>query len=361
VGPPREDIEHELGLPIRKYMTPRNEADFYGATSIIAERCGFNPTHPPVARTSWVHFPIPDWVEPEVPLDLFTHRTFAVPKALRSVLVPTRNSQVFMREHGYHSAYAVGAPFIYALRYARPRIRGSRLVMPEHTLDYLTYSDQANSTVKKLIDFVLETRSSYDLTIFCLHPDDVRKGIWPNQLAKVKIPWVSGAESSDLNALRRLVALISQFEEVLINNLGSQIVYGWHFGCKVRFAGVGMMHNATSPTDTDFFRRHPLGAQARAIRNSSMSGPQLEAVAKEYGMVGRSLAPARYELLSSKALGLESAKPTEEIVDLLGWRTGSRTWFISKITTHDRLARKVVGNLRPKIIKPTITGMETGT
>jgi len=353
VRTPGTDYEFELRLPKREYSEPRNEADYYGAASLIAEKHGLNPLQPPMPRAAWTHFPIPDWMKPQVPYDLYGHRTFAVPKALRPVLIPNLSSEIFMRQYGYRSAFAVGAPFAYALGYSRRRITGSRLVMPEHTLSYIRYSEHSSVTVQKLIRFILNTRDAYSLTVFCLHPDDVRKGLWPKELNKAGIPWVAGAERFDLNALRRMVALMSQFEEVLTNNLGSHIVYGWQLGCNVRFATIGTMHDAASLSGTDLIKNHPLGAKALDVKLSALSSQELDVIGKKYGMVGPALSPEIYAQLASEALGLASLKTNEEMVDLLGWRKISRTWLISKVCTHDRLARAIVRKVRIKLNERT--------
>lgn len=341
---PRTDAE--LNLPQTQYMLPRNEADFYGATSLIAEKLGLDPSRPPRSRASWLHFPLPDWVTPEVPYDLVNYRTFGVPRRLKPILLPTSSSQEFMRKHGYRMATAVGAPLTYALEFVQERIPGSRLIMPEHTLSYVPYSDDARRTVLRLVESAMRTRDAYSYTAFCLHPDDVRKGLWPNELDRAGIPWVSGAERYDLNALRRIVAMLSQFEQVLTNNFGSHIVYAWYLGCAVRLAPVGTMIDAKAFEDSSYVKNHPLGAQSVSVRLTSLTSADLDVMGRKYGLCGNPLEARVYTQLARTALGSESMRSPEEMRGLLGWRRGSKTWVASMSMPHDALARNAMRSVR---------------
>lgn len=343
--------EEQLNLPARQLIQTRNESDYYGATSLIAEGLGLDPMNPPLALANWLHYPLPAWMELQVPYDVHNHKTFGVPRQMRPLLVPTTHSQDFMRSHGYSMATAVGAPFLYAMHYLQPRIHGSRLIMPEHTLAYMTYSKDARTTISRLISTTMETKNDFTTTVFCLHPEDVKRGLWPDALDGAGIPWVAGAEKSDSNALRRLVALLSQFEMVVTNNVGSHIVYAWHLGCKVKLEVVGKMHDSQSDVDNYYLKNHPLGAEANSAKLGAMTNDDLENLAKDYGMSDESSDLETQRQFSDLALGAHSKRNLEDMFDLLGWRKGSRVWITSQFTIHDRVARKFKRWARSKFSK----------
>ena len=278
------------------------------------------------------------WDKFDTAYDLYSRRHFMVPKSLRTALVPNALGARLLRSAGYLLVDPVGAPFIYGLHCKSPRISNSRLLMPGHTLSYYTYGAQAELAIDRFIKFAHSTNENYAITAACIHWADAEKGLWPAKLNAAGIPWISGAAVGDRNSLRRMIRLLSQFEHIVTNEVGSHLIYAAKLNCSTEIVNTGRLHDEESMTKSSYWMRHPHGLQSAAAQNYLTGSGYREWLARR-----SSDSPTGHITLSKAeidvSLGLAHIRSPEILGDLLGWRRGARNWWVSQIVSHDRIAR----------------------
>ena len=192
--------------------------------------------------------------------------------------------------------------------------------MPSHGHAWLRPEKAFDLSVE---DFCREIRlvtDSFDTKLVSLHGSDIDFGVWPSVLDKYGVAWIPGADHRDVNALRRMVRLLSQIEVVFTNALGSHVIYALWLGCEVRWLGSRPKEDLQRLASEDpFFKKHPEGANARVLRSvAAMSADaQRDWIHRLSGKYAAEVHDAR-ECISQN-LGLESRVAAEEMKELLGW------------------------------------------
>ena len=113
-------------LPAQEPLQRRSEADYYGASELIASLTGRAAA--PRSAASWKH-------------GVSFEKDFAFPELLLTEgnrltrhLVGNDWQASALRGRGYPRVHAVGVPFLYVPRSGAARLSGSLLVMPVHSL-----------------------------------------------------------------------------------------------------------------------------------------------------------------------------------------------------------------------------------
>jgi hypothetical protein len=142
---------------------------------------------------------------------------------------------------------------------------------------------------------------------------------------------VMGAWIHDRNALSRMRRLLSQFEFVTTNCVGSHIVYSSYEGCKTSIWGWQDLHK---PED---FVNEPMFKGKESLLKESMNWGTQSWMREHYRQLFHK-APQDAILLKDWAadqLGEDCKRPTEEVANLFGWASSGR--ITSSVMPIDRL------------------------
>jgi hypothetical protein len=212
-------------LPEHRAIQRRSEADYYGASGLIAAALGLAAA--PRSTASWKHGVsyARELAYPEVMLTEGNRLT-------RHLVTDVVQAEQ-LRARGYLRTHAVGAPYLYVPPPVLDRVPRSLLVMPAHSLvnskhrfDEAEYADQISSL-----------RGCFDIILACVSSPCVRAGRWTRAFEERRIPWIAGADSHDGNALPRMATLFARFECITSNYLGSYVAYAAYSGCQVSLWG----------------------------------------------------------------------------------------------------------------------------
>lgn len=200
--------------------------DYYGSLHVAAEYCGLRKV-PSIFSFNWQHGVMAPWwkIQPEIIV-------FLAPRSLMS-FVARQDEANYLSEAGYSKVRAIGLPIIYTKSSGLQKISGSLLVMPtrSHPLD-----EQAPSC-DKYVEQIASIKGKFSRIVACVSPTCIEKGIWAPQFEAQGIEVVSGAGTSDANALRRMRALFESFEFMTTDSFGSHVPYALYFGAKVSIWG----------------------------------------------------------------------------------------------------------------------------
>lgn len=237
----------KLKLP-EVIISKENVSLLYGANTIVKQYCNLNFT-PYDIKGSWVHGCSFPWLRnnPETLIlgssEKFDNLNF----------VATKEDEIYLQKNGY-KAIAIGLPICYLNKFDYTRIRNSLLIMPAHSTHYVSVDSNKSNDY---IDFIESISSPFDLINVCLHQECINREIWINEFKKINIQYIVGANAYDLNSLQRIKALMSQFEFVTSNIIGSHIPYAAAFGAKVSISGPYFKQSKDNFLNDPFFKKRP--------------------------------------------------------------------------------------------------------
>jgi hypothetical protein len=234
----------EKQLPPVETIWRRSEADFYGASYVIAQQIG--KKKPPVSFAAWRH----GWFFSKS----VVHPCFLAKGTRRTLnLMGTQRQVRILKEYGYNNAVAVGLPYIYADTLELERKPGSLLVMPAHTLPYNKQHWDQNAYVAEIV----KLKPYFSSIVACIHGACVEHGYWIHEFERHGIPWVQGADSYDKNALRRMNVMFKSFEYMTTNSLGSHVAYAAYSGAKVSVFGPYAAPEIDNFSNDPFYKKYP--------------------------------------------------------------------------------------------------------
>jgi hypothetical protein len=215
-----------------------------------------------------------------------------------------------MRSFGYTKLAAVGLPYLYANFFNFERVSNSLIVMPGHTLEYTDHSWNRQAYVDKISTL----KQYFDPIIACIHPSCVAKGYWVDEFQKTGIPWITGADANDRNALLRIQCIFKSFEYMTTNTIGSHLAYAAHSGCKPSIYGDYVSHKSEDFEKDPFYRQHPELVEY-VVRNSAE-----EKIRHQYHHLFKHPTDAiECNDWGAEMVGAKYKKNPEEISKLLGW------------------------------------------
>lgn len=204
----------------------------YGAPEIAARYAGFALSAPFFIKAIWQHGCFGPW-EACTPGAL----VFNAPRAQgMRCFVARQEEEDYLKANGYSKARAIGLPIIYAPELGKPRIPGSLLVMPTHSLMGDRYPDK--KAFRKYANEIREAAKGVSKTYVCIHPSCKKNGLWISEFSDLGFEIIDGALSTDLNALIRMRTLFEQVETMTTNGWGSHVAYALGFGAKVSIYGT---------------------------------------------------------------------------------------------------------------------------
>ncbi|MDH4094680.1 MAG: hypothetical protein OEV81_07815 [Betaproteobacteria bacterium] len=289
-------------LPAYAQMPRRTEADYYGASDLIAAALGYDAAPPSVA--SWKHG--------VSYLGQLHHPALMLTEGNRTTrhLVANAEQAQQLRQRGFLRVHAVGAPFAYVGATPVARVPGSLLVMPAHGVFNSAHAFEEDAYVEQLQSI----RGRFEVVVACISAACARKGQWAPAFQRRGIPWIVGADSTDRNALRRMARLFDAFEYVTTNTLGSHVAYAAHRGCKVSLWGPIATYRLEDFKDVPWYRKNWDKAaeiiDALSEQSLRRAHPHLFAHPAE----ARPL-----QAWSAPYLGVAHLRRAGEIARLLGW------------------------------------------
>ncbi|MCB1210065.1 MAG: hypothetical protein KDK97_12090 [Verrucomicrobiales bacterium] len=311
----REQIDWLIPrLPDQREIVLRGEADYYGASAEIAAAVGLAEV--PLASGTWLH----GWT--------YLNPTMAEAMAgykpsSRVHLMNKSVQQDFLRDAGYPNAFAVGLPVLYAKSPDVERRPRSLLLAPFHSLPEVTPHEDQKRNEEAFCEYALGLRGQFDCICACLHASCVKTGQWIETFEQRGIPWVTGAMTSDANALRRVRVLFASFESVLTNQLTSVVPYSAVNGAKVSIAGpTALFPPIESFAQHPYYQKHP-----ELLKNFALRHPdRLKGLYPElFVEPSDAICPRDW---AESELGVPLMVRHEDVARLLGWRLvdGDPVW-----------------------------------
>lgn len=212
-------------LPATETYAPVSITNMYGAAHVAARFCGM-PKTPPILYRYWQH----GWVQKSRQISPHLVASENIYIADAPVLVARKDEEDYLVNNGYN-ACAIGLPICYVKTAGVSRLPDSLLVMPMHGTRVvpLVMDNFYNDSFYKYIESI---RSRFDFIAICLHQDDIAAG-WDKIWRERGFTVVKGADIYDTNSLKRIAALVSSFDVVVTNGVGSHVAYAAAFGAKV--------------------------------------------------------------------------------------------------------------------------------
>ena len=329
-------------LPRSQLIPRRTEADYYGASDLIAAALRYPAA--PRSIASWMHA-----VSYEQHLD-YPELLFPEGNRVTRHLVATTAQVKLLKARGYLRAYAVGVPYLYVEPANAVRMPGSLLVMPAHTVAKALLSFEEEAYGEQLD----QIRGRFDRVVACISAPCARSGIWTKTLERRGIPWILGADSSDRNALRRMARLFASFEYMTTNTLGSHIAYAAFSGCKVSICGPYPRYRLEDFKELAWYKKN-WGKAQQVI--DAMSEPNVRA---RHPMLFKEPWDAQpLEDWAAQVLGLDNKRSHVELARLLGWTVTGQTEVVihrAARRTAD-LAQAVVRRIRRSDLMNSFKGL----
>lgn len=233
-------------LPKKEKITIEGEADYYGASYLIAKKIGL----------PFVPFSTANWAHGVILHDLKFKEQLTTQKKHSKCLVGTKAHAEFLKGFDI-DALAIGLPFIYAEdidNIVIQRIPNSLLVMPPHSLPHTQHAWNEEVYAQE----INELKSEFDLITVCLFSNCVNDNLWIKAFEKYNIPWIEGADPYDKHALLRMSRIFKSFEYMTTCTPGSHIVYAEYSGCKVSIYGTYQEFSEEDYKDTPVYMKNPL-------------------------------------------------------------------------------------------------------
>ena len=224
----------------------------YGADRIIAEYTGQSLV-PTGIRGEWQHgwHPVHHQVSP------FWIGGLSLSKRPRRRSWVARADEVrFLESRGYR-AKAIGLPICYLPHRDYHRQPGSLLVMPAHSSSFVPIFDSEEDRQAAYVRYAGSLDGQFPDVAVCLHEECIRQGLWVGDFEQIGFTVIQGASVRDRNSLERVRALMSQFEYVTSNVLGSHIAYAAAFGAKVSIAGPIHQWDRKLAVQEPLYRENP--------------------------------------------------------------------------------------------------------
>lgn len=295
-----------LNLPQVREATIRNSSDFYGACHIAATYCGLSlPEKPPVGL--WHH----GWV----PVHYASHPEFIVPQdyggAKDGRYWVARDDQVeYLNRFGYSNVGAIGVPIVYLQDRPIERRKGSLLVMPVHTQETINASWKFEEYARTIADI----RDQFSQVLVCVHPSCYKRGYWVSDFRSLGFEVVSGARAYDQNALERMRYLLSTFEYITTNGIGSHLAYGAYCGAKVSIYGPFAEYKIED------MKRDPFRASRPHLLEASLEVTTRAVVQREFpGLFTHPLEAEQRVDWGRAELGWDKRVSPGELKELFGW------------------------------------------
>lgn len=170
--------------------------------------------------------------------------------------VARKDEEELLKGNGYR-AKAIGLPICYTKALDWQRRKRSLLIMPAHSSKNIPAAIRNEPSYLGYLDYIEKLKEDFEAIVACVHEECIEKELWVHELRQLDIPVLQGASVYDKNSLSRMRALMSQFEYVSSNVMGSHIAYAAAFGAKVSVAGPEHTLARANLLREPLYSRHP--------------------------------------------------------------------------------------------------------
>jgi hypothetical protein len=225
--------------PIRMWRYEREfhadaEVEYYGAyRQLCAHLKVPGVPYPLRKRINWQHGWVPDHLQEGSSDPFITVQHLKWDDPDRFNLVARKSEEKRLHDFGVPNAMAVGLPIVYTPKRVFSRMKGSLLVMPGHSLDYISQQTRE----EEYVNFLDSIRNDFTSVTVCVHPSCERNGYWIKTFRSRGYRTVTGAEIKDMDSFSLLQRYFSEHEFCTTNTTGSHVIYASLFGCKVSVIG----------------------------------------------------------------------------------------------------------------------------
>ena len=224
----------------------------YGADRIVAKYCETKLV-PTGIRGEWLHGCTFPWFRESAALliggNIYNKDNWN--------WVVRKDEQEVLEQMGF-KAKAIGLPICYLEVREYKRRENSILIMPAHSSHFINaYSSEKDSPATAYSEYLATQLSRFDIKAASLHSECIFRGLWIKELKALNVCILQGAGTNDANSTERIRALMSQFEFVTSNVLGSHIFYAAAFGAKVSIAGPYQKWVRKEFLKEPFYNDHP--------------------------------------------------------------------------------------------------------
>src|SRR5262249_11239822 len=154
--------------------------------------------------------------------------------------------------NGYRNVKAIGLPIAYLAKATLERRAGSLLVMPAHSLEYTNHTWKFD----EYADEIVRIAPRFSEVALCVHPSCLETGYWVDAFSKRGFTVYKGAAVNDRRGLERIATLLSSFEYVTTNTLGSHVAYASFCAAKVSIYGPYAEYRAEDFANTPFYNEN---------------------------------------------------------------------------------------------------------
>jgi len=243
-----------LRLPPRDYAISQGHTRAqYGAFSLAARYAGL-PEEPAERFGEWQHgwHPPEHNVHPEITIgssgqartsDSWRHKFW----------VFREDQESYLRAEGLRYVRAIGHAFAYLELPEVPRIPGSVLVMPPHSVGETRDQWFGHPYVR----YVASLKDHFECVAACVTPSCISKGHWVGDFANADVPVIDGADVGDRNSLLRMAVLFSSFEYVTMPGMGSQLAYSAYYGAKPSISGPAVQTSVDTLKEIPVYQNCP--------------------------------------------------------------------------------------------------------
>jgi hypothetical protein len=318
-------------LPTIQKYSLRNEMDFYGFSSLIANQLKFNYTPLPCI-SSWKH----GWV-PQASITYPLHIAHWGSRTNQHV-VQTIWQEEFLKRHGYKNVKAAGAPFCYAPAVDVERIPSSLLVVPVHSLAHISL----NEKFEAFFEEAAYIGKKFDTVVVCLHQESITENIL-QVLERYKLQYVLGASAHDGNSLLRMKTLFCQFESLITNQNGSHVPYFNLCGGKSAIVGPYYVFPTEQLEKHEWYKKHPELLEAAKFHSE-------ENIRRHFPFLFVDIEKQIcHQKWAASELGQELTLTSEEIETLVGWNFTGR---INRFTSNPKESIKsFIGRNKNPIVR----------
>jgi len=320
-------------LPIKEKNTIRGEADFYGASYLIAKKL----------KLPFIPFSTSNWTHGASMTKLKYKEQLTTQKEHSKCLVASKEQAEFLKDC-LIDATATGLPFLYVKDVDEliiQRIPNSLLVMPPHSLPYTKHDWDEESYARK----INELRSNFDLIVVCLFSNCINDGLWVKAFEKYNIPWIEGADPYDKHALLRIYRIFNSFEYMTTCAPGSHIVYASYCGCKVSIYGDYQEYCEEDYKDTPVYIKYPFLLKYNLASQSEI------VFKKSYPWLFCSPKHAKnMQEWANKEIGKKNKKSALYMAYLLGWSPWNELFHLAYRGLHYIFRRIMINFFYKKIV-----------
>ncbi len=279
----------------------------YGAAHVCARYCGFeSPPYPPIGQMQH------GWIRPEVLVDpqLVIWDDGRAEKE-EYHWVNRKSVQDYLRLHGFAHAHATGVGYLYQEPIHVPRLKNSLLVMPGHSL----YTTEHDWDFQNYLQEILAVKKDFDTVTVCVHPACMEKGYWVDAFQRAGLETISGAMFAGKNALHRMLWMMSRFEYVTTNLVGTNLAYAAYAGAKVSLYGKFLKVKKSELLNVELFQKQPHVVDLILYLNSE------ESIRKHYDFLfcEHPKAAKSLEEWGAHNLGIDDKRSPAELCDLFCW------------------------------------------